>query len=125
MKGYYVLSSALRSQNSYVLNGDFIISMQPTKIEVPGAVLFYSGTEVVEESINSTGTLLEPLQLQVLIFTVILLFPTQSQIFTTLRNIVNRNHHFSNILVCVFCKFPNDKFRLFQIQRVCRRQFQM
>lgn len=53
-------------RNEYLLNGHFQINPYPQKIEVKGATLFYSGSETHEERINSTGTLGEDLQLQVL-----------------------------------------------------------
>ncbi|XP_060563969.1 A disintegrin and metalloproteinase with thrombospondin motifs 9-like isoform X2 [Ruditapes philippinarum] len=53
-------------RNEYLLNGHYQISPYPQKINVEGAALFYTGSEIIEERINSTGTLGEDLQLQVL-----------------------------------------------------------
>ena len=63
---YLLLFSALINlRNEYLLNGHYQISPYPQTIEVLGAALFYTGSETIEERINSTGTLGEDLQLQV------------------------------------------------------------
>lgn len=63
-------AALVNKQNEYLLNGLYQISRYPMKIDVPGASLFYSGSETIEERINSTGTLGEDLQLQVKFTTV-------------------------------------------------------
>ncbi|XP_052779988.1 A disintegrin and metalloproteinase with thrombospondin motifs 9-like [Mya arenaria] len=53
-------------RNEYLLNGNYQIAPYPQKVKVKGAELFYSGSDTVEERINSTGTLGENILLQVL-----------------------------------------------------------
>jgi hypothetical protein len=59
------VSALINFRNEYLLNGHYQISPYPQKINVEGAALFYTGSEIIEERINSTGTLGEDLQLQV------------------------------------------------------------
>ena len=61
----YTFTALKNLRSGYVLNGHYQISPYPQKVEVGGATLFYSGSQTLEERINSTGTLGEDLQLQV------------------------------------------------------------
>ncbi|KAL4226991.1 A disintegrin and metalloproteinase with thrombospondin motifs 9 [Mactra antiquata] len=53
-------------QNEYLLNGHYEVNPYPKRIQVKGMILFYSGSDIIEERINSSGRLGEPLRLQVL-----------------------------------------------------------
>ena len=60
-----MFAAIVNMQQDYILNGDWTILPYPEKINVRGATLEYSGSKSYEERINSTGTLLEQLQIQV------------------------------------------------------------
>ena len=62
----YARVLALRdSNNSFILNGNFVVSVHKKNIHVKGSMLEYSGSDNVIEVVNGTRMINEPLYLMV------------------------------------------------------------
>lgn len=59
------LCTALSSNEGFILNGDYVVSMFKKEIKVGNAVIEYSGSDTPVERINSTYRIDQEIVLQV------------------------------------------------------------
>ena len=61
----FLLPALANAHNDYILNGDNVIHTEPTKINVKGAMMQYSGPGHMIERINTTMMIAESLKVYV------------------------------------------------------------